>query len=245
MNWIHCNYLDCPERLARIARPTQIAFHLMFQPLFARVESVVSAYGRRCGQLISRFVAGTTVASFETKMHTSLLLRAFSPLLALLMAMPACGEDLSREYRIKAAYLYNLSKFIVWPGEETLPKDVPITICVYGYNPFDNYLDKLRERPVRGRMIAIRYVQERESTDDCQMLFVSQHNTATPKLLNAAPPYPPILTVSDDEDFLTRGGLVSLVTVSNNVQLDINLTRAKQTGFSVSANLLEIAHRIQ
>ena len=245
MNWIHCNYLDCPKRLARIARLTNIAFHFMVQPFLALVEDVVLAYVRRCWQLISRFVASPTIAPFETKMHTSLLLRALSPLLALLIVLPARSEDLSREYRIKAAYLYNLSKFIVWPGEDTLPKEVPIKICVYGYNPFDNYLDKLRERPVRGRMIAIRYVQERESIDDCQMLFVSQHNTATPKLLNAAPPYPPILTVSDDEDFLTRGGLVSLVTVNNNVQLDINLTRAKQTGFSVSANLLEIAHRIQ
>jgi len=182
---------------------------------------------------------------FETEMHTSLLLRALSMLLALLVVSPARGEDLSREYRIKAAYLYNLTKFIVWPDEDTKTKNAPITICVYGYNPFENYLEKLRERPVRDRTIAIRYVEERQSVDDCQLLFISQHNTNVPKLLSAAPPYPFILTVSDDEDFLARGGIVSLVTVNNNVQLDINLTRAKQTGFSVSANLLEIAHRIQ
>lgn len=157
----------------------------------------------------------------------------------------AHADELSREYRIKAAYLYNLGKFITWPHEDEMPKDAPITLCVYGYNPFETYLDKLQERQIRGRSIAVRYVGEHDSVESCQMLFISQLNTAQPKLLGAPPPYPPILTISDDQDFLSRGGQVSLVVVSNNVQLDINLTRAKQAGFSVSANLLEIAHRIQ
>lgn len=164
-----------------------------------------------------------------------------------LVSLDARGatDDLSREYRIKAAYLYNLSKFITWPNEENMAKDAPITLCVYGYNPFETYLEKLQDRQIRGRAIAVRYVGEHDSVDGCQLLFISQHNTTEPKLLNAPPPYPPILTVSDDQDFLSRGGVVTLITVSNNVQLDINLTRAKAAGFSVSANLLEIAHRIQ
>lgn len=160
-------------------------------------------------------------------------------------AMRAGADDLSREYRIKAAYLYNLGKFINWPNENEMPKDAPITLCVYGYNPFDSYLDKLQERQIRGRAIAVRYLTEQDPVESCQLLFISRLNTSQPKVLNAPAPYPPILTVSDDQDFLNRGGHVSLVTVNNNIQLDINLTRAKQTGFSVSANLLEIAHRIQ
>jgi len=179
-------------------------------------------------------------------MRNGLIARILLSLLALAaIAARASSDDLSREYRIKAAYLYNLGKFITWPDENDMPKDAPITLCVYGYNPFGNYLDKLQERQIRGRSIAVRYVGEHDAVAGCQLLFISQLNTTQPKLLNAPPPYPPILTVSDNQDFLDRGGEISLVTVSNNVQLDINLTRAKQAGFSVSANLLEIAHRIQ
>ncbi len=165
--------------------------------------------------------------------------------LAFTLASQAFADDLSREYRIKAAYLYNLGKFIVWPNEGELPKDAPITLCVFGYNPFEHYLDKLQERQIRNRAIAIRYVGEQDPIDSCQLLFISKLNTSRPKVLTAPPPYPPILTVSDDQDFLNQGGHVGLVALNNNVQLDINLTRAKQTGFSVSASLLEIAHRIQ
>lgn len=174
----------------------------------------------------------------------------FAQLCLLLLLGPMLGsvaraEDISREYRIKAAYLYNLSKFITWPDEETLGKDVPVTLCIYGYNPFETYLDKLRERPVKGRTISIRNISENQSTDGCQLLFVSQHNASTPKLLAAPPPYPPILTIGDNQDFLLQGGMVALISINNNVQLDINLTRAKQAGLTFSANLLEVAHRIQ
>ncbi|MDB6062803.1 MAG: hypothetical protein JWM78_2906 [Verrucomicrobiaceae bacterium] len=169
----------------------------------------------------------------------------FMLLLGVLLGNFARADEISREYRIKAAYLYNLSKFITWPDEDQMAKDAPITLCIYGYNPFDTYLDKLREHPVRGRNIAIRAVAENESPEGCQLLFVSQHNANAPRLLSAAAPYPPILTVSDDQDFLIRGGMVALININNNVQLDINLTRAKQAGLTFSANLLEVAHRIQ
>jgi hypothetical protein len=167
----------------------------------------------------------------------------------LLAALPqivlSAADELPREYRIKAAYLYNLSKFITWPDEAARDKSTQMAICVYGYNPFGQYLQKLQERLVKGRVIAIRYLNEKQATAGCQILFISQHNTVLPKILTAPPPYPPILTVSDDEDFLSHGGLVSLVTVTNNVQLEINLTRAKQAGFTISANLLEVARKVE
>lgn len=179
-------------------------------------------------------------------MRNGLIARILLSLLAMsTLSSHALTDDLSREYRIKAAYLYNLGKFITWPNENDMAKDAAITLCVYGYNPFDNYLDKLQEKQIRGRAIAVRYLGEHDPVDSCQLIFISHRNKTLPKLLAAPPPYPPILTVSDDRDFLNRGGQVSLVTASNNIQLDINLTRAKQAGFSVSANLLEIAHRIQ
>ena len=170
--------------------------------------------------------------------------------LAALLCWLACwhqavsADELAREYRIKAAFLYNLSKFVTWPDEATAA-DTPLTICIYGYNPFERYLEKLQERTVKGRPIAIRYIAEKATIDGCQLVFMSRHNTSQPALLKAPPPYPPVLTVGDDAEFLAQGGLVSLVRVSNSVQLDINLTRAKQAGFKVSANLLEVARKVE
>ncbi len=167
-------------------------------------------------------------------------------LLALLAVTPARSEELSREYRIKAAFLYNLTKFITWPNEKAWAADAPITICVYGFNPFDTYLEKLSERTAKNRRIAVRYLSANTGSviDICQVVFVSQYNTAQPELLKTPILSQPVLTVGDDPDFIPHNGLIGLVAVGNNVQLDIDLTRARQAGFMVSANLLEIAHKI-
>ena len=64
---------------------------------------------------------------------------------------------------------------------------------------------------------------------------------------NTAPANPPpvLLTVSDDADFLSHGGLIALVDIGNNIHLDINLTRARKLDLQFSANLLEIARRLE
>jgi len=77
------------------------------------------------------------------------------------------------------------------------------------------------------------------------MVFVSQYNTASSNLLKALPATSQVLTVGDDPDFIAHNGLIGLVSVGNNVQMDIHLTRARQAGFGVSASLLEIAHKIE
>ena len=37
------------------------------------------------------------------------------------------------EYEVKAAFIYNFSRFVQWPGPET---DKPFAICVAGKDPF-------------------------------------------------------------------------------------------------------------
>lgn len=167
--------------------------------------------------------------------------------LAVLAAgLSAQAEEPAREYKIKAAYLYNLSKFIEWPEEKSQDAETAFTICVYGHNPFADSLEKLREHKVKGRSIAIHYVAENQPIDHCKLVFLSRDNTApVPKILSNGGGNAPILSVSDDKNFLAGGGLISLVTENDTVLLDINLTRAKQIGFNISANLLEIAHKVQ
>lgn len=155
----------------------------------------------------------------------------------------ATALEVSREYRIKAAYLYNLLRFITWPDDGRAPGD-PITICVYGFNPFDRYLDQLEQRRVDDRPISVQYIGERRKLAGCDMVFISQYNTTEPELLQAENPIPPILTVGDGDNFVRRGGMVGLVTVGNNIQLDVNRTRGRAAGFQFSANLLEVARTV-
>lgn len=157
----------------------------------------------------------------------------------------AAGEEPSREYRIKAAFLYNLTKFITWPDEKTWAANAPIAVCIYGFNPFDTYIRKLEQRTAKGRAIALRYPSQPDQLKECQAVFVSQYNTQKPDLQKIRAELPALLTVGDDHDFIANQGMIGLVAAGNNVQLNIHLTRAREAGFSVSADLLEIAHKVE
>src|SRR5437016_4174901 len=43
------------------------------------------------------------------------------------------------EYKVKAAFLFSLAKFVDWPPEK-LASGGPIVVCVYGKDPFEGSL---------------------------------------------------------------------------------------------------------
>lgn len=168
-------------------------------------------------------------------------------LVGALLWLPAnlCAEEvISREYKIKAAYLFNLIKFVSWPSaaQSVMKAEKRTLICVFGHNPFANHLEKLSHRKAKGRDIAIKYLAPQNSTEQCNVVFISELNAETNPLLSKSQRQaPPLLTVGENADFVDQGGIVSLVVEDNNVKLQINLTQAKKMGFEVSGNLLEVA----
>lgn len=146
--------------------------------------------------------------------------------------------DTSDEYKIKAAYLYNLIKFIQWPtGKDRF---LVTHICIVGSNPVFNAFKKLSNRKAKGRPIEIHYHSDTDRLDRCNMLFIPRDYSNSRSLLSFISSSP-ILTVGERPSFIEQGGIVSLVVARNKVQLHINQSQAKSIGFEISGNLLEIA----
>lgn len=68
-------------------------------------------------------------------------------LLLLMFALQAAGQRAS-EYQLKAAFVYNFTKFIDWPGESV--RGLTFQICVLGQNPFGSELTHLTDGKVIG-----------------------------------------------------------------------------------------------
>ena len=157
------------------------------------------------------------------------------------------SPEFSREYTIKAAYLYNLTKFINWPPLESTHLSTESTnrtntvICTYANNPFDkSELEKLKQKQSRGKPISVQHITDGAPIDGCAMVFIAGSEEKTALYLNKIA-NPGVLTVGENDQFLQQGGVVALVLKDNRIQLQIHLTRAKAAGFSISSNLLEIA----
>ena len=83
------------------------------------------------------------------------------------------AEETAREYKIKAAFLYNFAKFTEWPEDQFEDPAAPLRVCVLGQDPFGEQLYSIAGKNVRGRQVAISSLSHLEGTDLCHLLFIS------------------------------------------------------------------------
>ena len=68
-------------------------------------------------------------------------------------------DQSAAEYAVKAAFLYDFTRFVEWPAGAFSSPATPIDVCVVGRNPFDSLLDEaVHGKTVNGRDIRIRRV---------------------------------------------------------------------------------------
>ena len=168
----------------------------------------------------------------------------------LLVTLPIYGDstqESTAEYKVKAALIYKLTKFIEWPKQAFEQPESPLEICILGSNPFGSALNALEQRQAGDHPISIKHhfhdMEEIKST--CHMLFINAApKIALHKILNTLM-HRPILTISDTKHFAEQGGTIQLVHQNQRIGLKINLNPAKHVGLKIAAPLLNLSTVIQ
>lgn len=174
--------------------------------------------------------------------------RSFTLLLAasILTAAPATmAAQVSREYEIKAAYLYNFAKFVEWPTEALPDSSSTIHICVLGEDPFGPTLESIRDNIVRGRKLTIRRVTQPAGGPSCNVLFISSSERKRMREVVTSLGTSSVLTVGDMDSFAELGGMINLVTERNRVRFEINVEAAEHARLKISSQLLNLARVIR
>lgn len=153
---------------------------------------------------------------------------------------------ISKEYQVKAAFLFNFTKFVEWPTVRFSSGDAPIVIAVLGRNPFGDELEKLvLNRLVDGRQIVVRALasaEEAKSTGAIfHVLFVPAGEESRYADLAKIAPLTGVLTVGESDRFASFGGMVNFVVVENRVRFEINRGAAEAAGLKLSAQLQKLA----
>lgn len=148
---------------------------------------------------------------------------------------------IDKAYQIKAAYLYNVLKFVDWPESKI---NLPLVLCVYGDNPFGELLDTLENRTVAGRHIKVNYIVATPG-DTCDVVFVNIQSETQAKKVLAVFNVKGVLTVGDIPNFTKLGGIVGFVEKNNTIRFNLNLTQAKAMGLSINSQLAETALEVQ
>jgi hypothetical protein len=161
--------------------------------------------------------------------------------ISLALARLASAEDVSLEYKVKAAFLYNFAKFIEWPAEDAGSVG-PLTIAVLGEDPFGSALAQLVQgNTIRNRALVLKHYTDAHGLEPCHILFISaseeRHlSQILDRLRNA-----PVLTVSEVPRFTQMGGIIHFGLEQNKVRFEINLDAAQRAQLKISSKLLQSA----
>jgi len=147
----------------------------------------------------------------------------------------------SREYQIKAGFLYNFVKFVEWPSEAFAGADSAIVVGVLGEDPFGDALSALEGKTALGRRVEVRRYTRAEDAVAAHVLFISASELRTlPSVLKALASSN-ILTVGDFEGFTEAGGVIRFYSKKNKMRVEINTAAAERAALKISSKLLNIA----
>jgi hypothetical protein len=149
----------------------------------------------------------------------------------------------ARETDVKAAFLYNFTKFIEWPSPSSTSE--PIHLCVVGDDSLRQSLEKtIAGEVVNGRPLKSLAPRTPEEARACQLLFVGEPQAERDARMLSAVRDLPVLTVSDRTDFARQGGGIEFVREDNRLRFDVNLLGAQRGGIRVSSRLLKVARSV-
>jgi len=148
------------------------------------------------------------------------------------------------EFKIKAAYLYNFTRFVQWPDSTFETKDDPFNLCVLGKSPFQNALVSVEKRTVNLHPIVVRYTKNSSAVQDCQLLYIASSETKRLGKILSTLHGKPILTVASMPKFINRGGMLGFALVKGKVRLEANLNNVSDTDLVIGAKLIEVSWQI-
>jgi YfiR/HmsC-like len=161
---------------------------------------------------------------------------------AFLCVLAAAQSGQPSEYEVKAAFLFNFTKFVEWPDSSFNSPQVPIVIGIIGEDPFGDSLTRIvAGQKVQGRAIVITKYRRGDDLRRCHILFISASERQHSALILAGLQGAGVLTVSDIDGFAEAGGVMQFVMQENRVRFVVNLGAATQGKLRVSAKLLALA----
>lgn len=167
---------------------------------------------------------------------------ALSALLGLLLALPVMALEQS-EAAVKAAFIYNFTKYTEWPAEAA----DTLQLCLIGKpDPLLRAVMELQGKQSQGRNILVRSADhEAGALNGCRVLVVGASEEGRVAEILHDVRNQPALTVSEIDHFIDAGGMIGLVVNNARVQFEINAQAAERASLKLSAQLLKLAQRVK
>ena len=177
-------------------------------------------------------------------------------------------ETRSKEYQIKAAFLYNFVMFVDSSRLQQAPQEAeavdpnePILIGILGQDPFEEAFEALKGKHLKNRPVAVKRFQgfdafadddghvptrhpQMDAITKCHVLFICASEWRYRHAILGPIRKLSILTVADTPGFLEVGGMINFVIEDKKVRFEINTAAAERAKLQIRAKLLRLAKRV-
>jgi len=147
------------------------------------------------------------------------------------------------EYQVKAAFIYNFTRFIEWPDGTFPERGGLIKICIVGEDPFKDSMSELENKKAKGMGFEVRRVRNftgGDTLEPCNIIFIGKSETQKLPAILRSLEGKNILTISDIKRFAEVGGVIGFATKKNKIRLEVNLKAANHAKLDISSKLLKL-----
>ena len=164
-------------------------------------------------------------------------------IVSMFSATQSFAQGNSIEYKIKAGYLYNFTKFVSWPENES----ETFNLCIIGKDPFGSVINPIEKRSVKNKPIRLYRYQSISDVKHCHIIYFGASDKQWRKVdfllgdILTVGSLENSLTTGETKKFTQAGGMFAFFLKEGKVKLHINLQALKKSNLEVSAKLMEIA----
>ena len=146
------------------------------------------------------------------------------------------------EYEIRAAMLFNLTRFIDWPAWKLDPAHPEFAVCLLGSDPIGSNIDTLMQgKTVQSRPVVVRHLTSIDNATACHILYESAGSRKSVAHALGELEKNAVLTISEKSNADNQAQVMGLPTSEDHVHIEVNLGAAQRSGLTISSRLLHLA----
>lgn len=145
----------------------------------------------------------------------------------------------AKEYNLKAAFIYNFTKYIEW---NELADEDEFIIGIIGESSINNPLSEIvKTETVNNKKITIRKFAKPADISLCHILFIS-HNCNFPlEDILEKTSGKGTLIISEKNGYAEQGAAINFVIVKQKLKFEANVKALNAAGLTASSQLLKLA----
>jgi len=153
------------------------------------------------------------------------------------------GAEQATDAAVKAAFLFNFTKFTDWPA---LAQGAPLVACVVGDEGVAAALVEIvGVHTVAGHRLVLGPSHDSRTWRACHLLFIAELQMRRSADALAGVTTLPVLTVSDTKGFARSSGIIELYANAGQLHFAINVAAAERSGLRLGSQLLSLARIIR